>query len=62
MGTIPLASASTEVAISLPEEKGDVADVNQSLISVHPGPAGLVCMCIFGNVLRIISSFCCMEK
>lgn len=47
MGTIPLASASIEVVIRLPEEKGDVADVKQSLSSAHPSLAGLICTCMF---------------
>lgn len=47
MGTIPLASASIEVVIRLPEEKGDAADVKQSLSSAHPSLAGLICTCMF---------------
>lgn len=60
MGTIPLASASTEVVVRLPEEKGDIADVNRSFSSAHLSLAGLICTCTVGNVLRMISSSCCM--
>lgn len=59
MDTILLPSASLEAVIRLPEEKGDVVDVKQSLSSAHLSPAGLICTCTSGNVLRIISSFCC---
>jgi len=59
-GTIPLASASSEVVIRLPGEKADAADVNQSFSSAHPSLAGLSCTSTLGNVLRMISLLCYM--
>lgn len=59
MDTLLLLSASLEAVIRLPEEKGDAVYVEQSLSSAHLSLAGLICTCMSGYVLRIISSFCC---